>query len=258
MDRPFTIVGGHSPLVATAVHAGHALRPEVADAIALDDATRRREEDPATDRMISFAPTQVTVDRSRFEVDLNRSRELAVYVRPDDAWGLRVWSGPPPDELVARSVAIYDAFYAELGGHLDALAGPFVVLDVHSYNHRRGGPDAPNEPDADNPEVNVGTGSVDRARWGTLVDRFMGDLAEQGAGGHRLDVRENVRFRGGHLALWVNSRYPDRGCALAIEMKKTYMDEWTGEVDDARVDELSAALAATVPGVLDVAGAASR
>ncbi len=181
-----------------------------------------------------------------------------MYVRPDDAWGLRVWSGPPPDELVARSVAIYDAFYAELGGHLDALAGPFVVLDVHSYNHRRGGPDAPNEPDADNPEVNVGTGSVDRARWGTLVDRFMGDLAEQDAGGRRLDVRENVRFRGGHLALWVNSRYPDRGCALAIEMKKTYMDEWTGEVDDAHVDELHAALAATVPGVLDVAGAASR
>ena len=208
--------------------------------------------------MIAFAPTRVTVDRSRFEVDLNRSRELAVYARPEDAWGLRVWSGAPPDELVARSVAIYDAFYAELGAHLDSLAGPFVVLDVHSYNHRRGGLDAPNEPDADNPEVNVGTGSVDRARWATLVDRFMNDLAEQEAGGHRLDVRENVRFRGGHLALWVNSRYAGRGCALAIEMKKTYMDEWTGDVDDARVDELSAALAATVPGILDVVCAGSR
>jgi N-formylglutamate amidohydrolase len=258
MDPAFTIVGGQSPVVATAVHAGHALRPEVADAIALDDATRRREEDPATDRMISFAPTRVTVDRSRFEVDLNRSRDLAVYARPEDAWGLRVWSRPPPDELVARSVSIYDAFYAVLGAHLDPLAGPFVVLDVHSYNHRRGGPGAPDEPAADNPDVNVGTGSVDRVRWGPLVDRFMGDLAGQEAGGHRLDVRENVRFRGGHLALWVNSRYPGRGCALAIEMKKTYMDEWTGEVDDGRVDEISAALAATVPGILDVVGAATR
>ena len=62
-----------------------------------------------------------------------------------------------------------------------------------------------------------------------------------------LDVRENVRFRGRQLAAWTHARYPDRGIVLALEFKKTFMDEWTGEVDRARLDELARALAGTVP-----------
>ena len=53
-----------------------------------------------------------------------------------------------------------------------------------------------------------------------------------------MDVRENVRFRGGELSRWVNERYRDRGCALAIEFKKMFMDEWTGTVDERHVEEL--------------------
>jgi N-formylglutamate amidohydrolase len=242
------------------VHSGHELRPEVADAIALDDATRRREEDPGTDRLTAVAPTRVTVNRSRFEVDLNRPRDQAVYLRPDDAWGLRLWRRPLAANLVARSIEIYDAFYAALAEHLDAVAeaGRFVVLDVHSYNHRRGGSNAPPEPEAENPEVNVGTGSADRARWAPLIDRFITDLARQEVDGHRLDVRENVRFQGGHLAEWVDNRYPDRACALAIEFKKTFMDEWTGEIDEAHLEALGRALAATTPGLLDELGTVRR
>ena len=36
---------------------------------------------------------------------------------------------------------------------------------------------------------------------------------------------------------------------LALEFKKTFMDEWTGEVDRARIDELARALAGTIPAV---------
>lgn len=138
------------------------------------------------------------------------------------------------------------------GAHLDAVAedGPFVVLDIHSYNHRRGGAHEAPEPVADNPEVNVGTGSVDKSRWGPVIERFMRDLAARHVRGHQLDVRENVRFAGGQLARWVNDRYPGQGCALAIEVKKTFMDEWTGLVDDGHLDELRDALAATRPGLL--------
>src|SRR5688500_8045849 len=56
------------PLVTTAVHAGHDLRPEVAAHIALDDRTRRREEDPFTDRITRAGGRPVIVHRSRFEV----------------------------------------------------------------------------------------------------------------------------------------------------------------------------------------------
>ena len=257
MRPAFTITGEPGPVVATAVHTGHDLRPEVADAIALDDATRRREEDPFTDVLTDVADLAIVVHRSRFEVDCNRVRDRAVYRGPDLAWGLDVWDGPPPDTLVATSQAIYDDFYAAVAEQFDALAaaGRFVVLDLHSYNHRRDGPDRPPAPVADNPEVNVGTGSLDRRRWAPVVDRFMADLADQEVCGHLLDVRENVRFEGGHFAAWIDGRYPDTACALAIELKKTFMDEWTGDADRDHLGQLRGALAAAVPGLLDALGA---
>jgi N-formylglutamate amidohydrolase len=260
MDPAYSIVVNGSPLVAVAVHAGHTLRPEVANLIVLDDGTRRREEDPGTDRLTSIVSNRVVVDRSRFEVDLNRPRDSAVYERPEDAWGLRVWRDRLPGDVASRSLAIHDAFYTELGAHLDVLAaaGAFVVLDLHSYNHRRDGIDASPAPVAENPEVNVGTDSIDWSRWAPLVEGFMVDLAQQEVSGHRLDVRENVRFRGGHLARWVNERYAARGCALAIELKKTFMNEWTGDIDDVHLDALRGALAGTTRGLLDALELARR
>ncbi len=65
--------------------------------------------------------------------------------------------------------------------------------------------------------------------------------------GHQLDVRENVRFEGGHLCQWVHERYAEVGCALAIELKKTFMDEWTGVPDDRHLEELTGAFAVSVP-----------
>jgi N-formylglutamate deformylase len=67
--------------------------------------------------------------------------------------------------------------------------------------------------------------------------------------GDRLDVRENVRFEGRQLAKWVHERYGELGCALAIELKKVFMDEWTGEVDPERMARLGDALLASGPNV---------
>ena len=237
------------PLVTTAIHAGHDLRPELVAKVALDDRTRRREEDPFTDRITRAGGLPVIVHRSRFEVDLNRPRHRSVYEDADAAWGMEVWREPLTEEQVERSRRLHDAFYAQLRGILDDLArqGPFVVLDIHSYNHRRDGADQPPAPAADNPEVNVGTGSMDRDRWGHIVDRFMHDLGQQVVAGHRLEVAENVRFEGGYLSQWVHERYPDTGCALAVELKKVFMDEWTGQVDERHVGELTNAFQASVP-----------
>jgi N-formylglutamate amidohydrolase len=237
------------PLVMTAIHAGHDLRPELAGRIALDPLARRREEDPFTDRVTAAGGRPVVVHRSRFEVDLNRPRYSCVYRNPDEAWGLQVWREPLTEEQIERSRRLHDAFYALFAGFLDDLAeqGPFVVLDIHSYNHRRDGAEHPAAPEAGNPEVNLGTGWLDRPRWGHLVDRFTADLSEQVVAGHRLDVRENVRFQGGYLTRWVQERYGDRGCAIAVELKKVFMDEWTGARDDVHLDELTAAFTASVP-----------
>ena len=243
-------------MIATAIHAGHDLRPSIEARIALDDATRLREEDPFTDRLVDLGGSTAVVHRSRFEVDLNRSRADAFYRVPEDAWGLRLWTQTPSEAEVEHSLRIYDAFYAELAKQIDELArrGPFLVLDLHSYNHRRDGEFAPAAPARENPEVNVGTSSLDRDRWGPVANRFIDELARQEVSGRRVDVRENVRFRGGELSRWVHGRYDGRGVALAIEFKKVFMDEWTGAVDLAHLEGLRRAVRTVVPTVLEELG----
>ena len=191
--------------------------------------------------------------RSRFEVDLNRLLEDAVYRTPEDCWDLEVWrTNPLDDDIVRRSQEVYASFYSDLQARLDEVAarGPFVVYDVHSYNHRRNGPDAEPEPVDDNPEVNLGTGTVDRKVFRGVVDAFTASLSDQRTDGGPIDVRENVKFKGRALSWWVHDRYPGRGVCLALEFKKTYMDEWTGEADEDRIRQLQEALAATHEPVL--------
>jgi N-formylglutamate deformylase len=144
--------------------------------------------------------------------------------------------------------------YEELERLLDTIAARFphfVVLDLHSYNHRRAGPHAPPADPRANPEVNVGTGSVDRAVFGPLIDRFMGDLASFDFMGRHLDVRENVRFRGREVARRIHERYPQRVCVISVELKKFFMDEWTGVGDVDQIQAIRDALHSTVPGMLE-------
>ena len=244
------------PLVAAAIHDGHDVRADVADHLALADDARLREEDPFTALWTRVAPTRVVGYRSRFELDLNRPREKAVYRTPEDAWGLTVWKESPlPEALVEASLRDYDAFYADVRTLFEEMAerhGLFVVYDLHTYNHRRDGPDSPPADPEANPQVNVGTGTMgDRARWAAVIDRFMGDLRAFPFPGGRLDVRENVKFQGGNFARWTHENFPESACVLSVEFKKFFMDEWTGEPDRTSVDAVGAALAATVPGVLE-------
>lgn len=250
INPPFVAHEGLGPVMATAIHAGHYLRPEIAARIALDDELRRREEDPHTDLLTDIVPMRMIVDRSRFEVDLNRPRSQAVYLDPSQAWGLEVWKSELDSHTLESSLGIYDSFYEEMARRLDVLAtrGPFVVLDIHSYNHRREGVELPAGDPVANPDVNIGTGSLDRTVWATLIDRFGTDLETGLAPG--ATVAENVRFKGGYFPQWIHERYPGRGCALALEFKKTFMDEWTGEVDLTHLGRLRHALADTIPGVL--------
>ena len=242
-----------SPVVATAVHAGNDLRGDLASLVVLDDADRFREEDPFTDEIARDLPALVVAHRSRFEIDLNRPRDKAVYRVPADCWDLEVWRGGALDEArVDESLEQYDAFFDQLAARLDPLAerGPFVLFDVHSYNHRRDGAGHDPLPQADNPDVNVGTGSLDRARWAPVVDAFITTMSQQRLDGEPLDVRENVRFRGANVAAWTHERYPGTGCALALEFKKVFMDEWTGVPDEVAIREIHRSLAGTVPAAI--------
>jgi len=240
---------GEGPVVATAIHDGHGLRDEVRAAMKLADGDRLREEDPHTGQAVEVVPTHVIAMRSRFEFDLNRAGDASVYCTPEQCWGLDIWRAPPADELIARSRALHAGFYRMIARLLDEIAAEhdrFVLLDVHSYNHRRGGPDAPPMPPAEAPDINIGTFSMPRDLWAPVLDPLMEAMRGFDFNGRRLDVRENVAFQGkGEQTRFVHERYPGQGCAIALEFKKFFMDEWSGKPDERELDAMRRFIAFT-------------
>jgi len=241
-DRWWTFTRGASPIVASAIHDGHGLRSEVAAGMALDDGGRLREEDPFTGQAVVGVDNHIIVHRSRFEFDLNRGIDGAVYQTPEQSWGLKVWHGQPERALVERSLAIHAAYYRALGHYFDEIAADharFVLLDVHSYNHRRDGPAGPATAQEEAPDINIGTFSMPREEWAFLLDPLMEAMRGFDFNGRKLDVRENIAFQGkGEHTRFVHERYPGKGCAIAIEFKKFFMDEWSGEPDPAELDAM--------------------
>lgn len=248
----WSIHEGEGPLFATALHAGHDIRDEMAELMALHESSRLREEDPYTDRLARMVPNHIIPLRSRFEVDLNRARDEAVYLNPEDAWGLKVWRHRPTPLMIKHSLLEFDTFYAitrQLLRRLEQDYGHFVILELHSYNHMRNGPNAPPDDPATHPDVNVGTGTMERARWARIIDRFIRDLRAYNYVDGHLDVRENVKFKGRQFASWVHENFPYSGCVLSIDLKKIFMSEWSGAIDKTRFLSLFYALKSTLPGI---------
>ena len=216
--------------------------------MALGDADRLREEDPFTGQAVRGVPCHVVVHRSRFEFDLNRAAGEAVYSTPEQSWGLEVWKGGTLDPgLAETSLAVHAGYYRMLGSLLDDLAGRherFLVIDAHSYNHRRDGPDGAATPQDKAPDINIGTFSMPREQWAFLVDPLMEEMAAFDFNGRRLDVRETIAFQGkGEQTRFIHDLYPGRGCAIALEFKKFFMDEWTGVPDPAELAAMRAFIA---------------
>ena len=242
---------GNSPVVGTAIHDGHFVRMDIADLMALSPEKRLREEDPFTGEMVAGLTNRIVVHHSRFEVDLNRATDEAIYLKPEQSWGLEVWNQTPPEEASRQSLDFHADYYAMLETVLSTLErrhGAFVVLDVHSYNHRRQGADAPATAQAEAPDINIGTFSMDRSRWGDVVSAVGHHFASATIGGRHLDVRENVAFQGkGEQTRFIHERFAENGCAIAIEFKKFFMDEWTGKPDLRVVADIREAIAALQP-----------
>ena len=247
----WTVHRGDGPIVGTAIHNGHAMRSDTRALTALTDEERLREEDPFTEFIIRDLANRIVAHRSRFEVDLNRARTGAIYLQPAQAWGLSVWRDHPPAGMIETSLAVHDEYYAMLHSMLAAIERRhrrFVVLDVHSYNHRRQGPEAAPAAADEAPDINIGTASMDRLRWAGVVDTAMSALGSAHIDGRPLDVRENVAFQGrGEQTRFIHEHFPETGCAIAIEFKKTFMDEWTGKPDIEALRALRALVSSLVP-----------
>ena len=242
LPKNWFIRRGVGPILTTAVHAGHQIRDELKPYLEADDTIYRREEDPLTDILAGTGDHIFCCYNSRFEVDLNRSRELALATNPDKTWGLRIWKSQPPKDIVERSLQQHDAFYNLMKNWLEELIAQHrnvLVLDLHSYNHRRAGPNASPAAAELNPDVDLGVTTLNHNRFKSVVDALTTGLKSTACQGKTLDVRANVRYPdGGYWPEWVFAHYPDNICTVTLEYKKFYMDEWTSQADLAMVDDL--------------------
>ncbi|MBN2830049.1 MAG: N-formylglutamate amidohydrolase [Candidatus Cloacimonetes bacterium] len=242
-----------TPLVCTAIHHGHYLRPEIADSMILSDADRKREEDPYTGFFTAFCPNRIIVQTSRFEVDLNRPHTRAIYQNPEDCWGLTLRDKPLTENEIANSLLEYDDFYRRVKMQFDELLSKFgrlIVLDLHSYNHHRLGPHAEFDDPKFNPEIILGTNNMPDENL-PFVDGLRDSITKQSFEDRSIDCRINIKFPGGHFSRWIHHIYGEKATAVAIEFKKTFMDEWSGELDFIKQQELRNLLIKGLSATLD-------
>jgi len=239
-----TLVTG-GPVFASAIHAGHVVREDLEPYLAIDEEERRREEDPLTDYFLNLADNVVRVNRSRFECDMNRSRDMCISDDPDDTWGLTIWNELPDDQK-EKSRALHDEFYTQMRATMDGLLERhehILVLDLHSYNHMRDGPDAPPAPAKDNPDIDIGATTLDKSVFSDVLSALSVGLARVPVRGRRPEVGENIRYPdGGNFPEWLHDIYGKRACVMTLEYKKMFMDEWTGTLDIGAVQDLRTGL----------------
>lgn len=236
------------PLISLALHDGHFIEKNILDHIALEEHERFREEDPYT-ACIGYLPiTRVTVHSSRFMIDLNRPENKAIYKNATDAWGLKVWKKDFPNDLENELMDYYRQFYRDIENLIKEKIknyGYFLILDIHSYNHRRQSPTS-FAPEEGHPEINFGT-YYNHSKWQAICQKFLGYLSACTIKEEFPDVRENINFKGGGFTQWVSEKYGDKGCVISIEFKKTFMDEWTGRADIQHINQLNRALKGSIP-----------
>ena len=231
-DKPSSFAG-------VALHAGSAIRPDLQANLAVSEADRYREEDPGTDQLIRELPIRIVALDSRFEYDLNRPEDRALLLTPAMAWGLNVWKG----ELSAREKEASLLKYREFHRLIDLVSDYLVsqgkqayIFDLHSYCYQRG-ERLPWWEDP-KPAINLGTDGINEARFRETINDLLDSFSRISAGGRPLSVAENEVFKGGYLARKLCARHYDHLAVFAIEFKKIFMDEWSGEFYPAIFSEL--------------------
>ena len=231
-DGAFEIkIEDYVPRVGTAIHAGHRLRQELLDNCLLDDDARLLEEDPFTDQFIADFPITLVGHDSRYEYDLNRGPDTAVY---DTAWGVQVWREPLTKSQRQTSLEKHARFYRvmqALASKIESVCGGCLIVDTHSYNYRVREHESP-------PVFNIGTEQVDEKRWQTVLDVFDRELPGMQLPGLQSTLGWNAVFYGRGFQATVAREHLPRTLVVPLEVKKIYMDELTGDPDEPVIDAL--------------------
>ena len=219
-----------TPVIATAIHAGHHVRKELLPYMVIPPAQRLFEEDTATEKMISGLPNTIWGLDSRAVYDLNRSPDMALPLTPEKFWGIQVYGNQPTPEMNRKSMEYHKGFYDFMGTVVTHLLNKFnicIVLDIHSYNISRQKDKGFISP----PVFNLGTSLLNRTRWESYIHKWLKGLKTISLPrGIETTVAENEVFQGKGELCRLLSQWDERILVLPTEVSKVYMDEHTGEV----------------------------
>lgn len=218
-DYSFTLkISQYVPYICGAVHDGHYFRKGLWENCLHSAYERWYEEDPETKNMVISHPILIAGRDSRFEYDLNRTPEEAIF---ETAWGKTLWKHPLTKDQKKKSLAKHEAFYKvvhALVSKIEEKFGVAVVYDMHSYNRKRW--------DREVPTWNLGTSNIDNARFIKSVEAWKESLSEiKLPGGIKSTVKINDTFQGnGYFLKYITNNF-NNTLVLATEIAKVYCDE---------------------------------
>lgn len=240
-DYSFTLkVESYAPYICAAVHDGHQFRKSLWEACLHTEYERWYEEDPCTKAMVQDHPIVLAGLDSRFEYDLNRAPETAIY---EDAWGKKLWKRPLEPKEKEESLQKHAQFYTVVSAlvhKIELLHGKALVFDMHSYNWQRWHREVPT--------WNLGTTNINGKRFGALADAWSRQLGTMRLPhGIPSTSKINDTFQGnGYFLKYITQNF-ENTLVLATEVAKIYCDELSGVIYPEVVAAISAQLKEMIP-----------
>lgn len=219
-DYSFTLkIDSYVHYVCGAVHDGHQFRKELWDNCLHTEYERWYEEDPETKNMVQSHPIVIAGCDSRFEYDLNRIPEEAVF---ETAWGKQLWKQLLSENMKLKSLNKHATFYKVVHALINKIENKFgicIVYDMHSYNWKRW--------DREVPTWNLGTNNIDNERYGHAINSWSLSLSELDLpNGIKSSSKINDTFQGnGYFLKYITNNFKNT-LVLATEIAKVYCDEY--------------------------------
>ena len=240
-DYSFTLkIEEYAHYVCGAVHDGHHFRKDLWENCAHSEYERWYEEDPSTAEMVRNHPIVIAGCDSRFEYDLNREPEIAIY---EDAWGKQLWKKPLSDNDLNKSMKKHNNFYRVVRAlieKLESLHPHCVVYDIHSYNWKRWTRVVPT--------WNIGTANIDQVRFREEIDSWRQALSEiELPGDIPTTALVNDTFFGNGYFLKFISKNFENTLVLATEVAKIYCDELDQRIYPEVVRAIELGLESKIP-----------
>ncbi|MBC3759068.1 N-formylglutamate amidohydrolase [Hyunsoonleella sp. SJ7] len=240
-DYSFTIkIEDYVPYICGAVHDGHQFRKELWTNCIHTEYERWYEEDPETKNMVQSHPIVIAGCDSRFEYDLNRAPEDAVF---ETAWGKQLWHKPLSEDMKAKSLKKHANFYKVVHALVETVESRFgycAIYDMHSYNWKRW--------DREVPTWNLGTSNVDNDRFGGVIEDWRQSLSEiEFPQGIKSTSGINDTFQGnGYFLKYITKNFKNT-LVLATEIAKVYCDEYEQIIYPEVVKTVEEALKVRIP-----------